>query len=305
MLVFGNGGSAASSIHFAAEFTGKLRIDREPLPAISLATDVSALTAISNDFGYELVFSRQVEALYQPGDVLLGISTSGNSENVIQGIRRGRDLGALTVSLTGNKDELGAEISLKIPLADTARVQEAHDLVLHQIAQLVERNLMDLKNDSSADVFDFVIEHSDLPSFHNWVSESGQQLITTNGVFDLLHEGHRYSLELARDLGDILVVCLNSDESTRRLKGSSRPVQSVGARISALSSLLSVDHVVVFEESEPTRVLDELRPLVHVKGVDYEGREIPEAVTVAKHGGRLEFLPLVEGVSTTALLRGS
>ncbi|MBP1605419.1 MAG: phosphoheptose isomerase [Acidobacteria bacterium] len=141
VLVFGNGGSAAESQHFAAELAGRFERDRAPLPAIALTTDTSILTAAGNDYGFDKVFSRQVEALGRSGDVAMAISTSGVSPNVLAGARAARSLGLVTIGLTGRDGGvLGREVDVhvNVPHASTARVQEAQLAILHVICDLVE-----------------------------------------------------------------------------------------------------------------------------------------------------------------------
>jgi D-sedoheptulose 7-phosphate isomerase len=146
-LLFGNGGSAADAQHIACELSGKYYLDREPLPAIALTTNTSTLTAISNDYDYEQVFARQVKALVKKGDVVIGISTSGNSPNVLQGIREAKRLGAITVAFTGRGGKLKelTDYVLSIPSSDTPRVQEAHITAGHIICYLVEQALFGQK----------------------------------------------------------------------------------------------------------------------------------------------------------------
>jgi D-sedoheptulose 7-phosphate isomerase len=144
LLLFGNGGSASDASHIATEFVGRFMRERRALPAISLCADDSALTAIANDYGFERVFARQVEALGQAGDVAFGISTSGRSANVLAGIEAARELGLRTIGLTGaDGGALAAsvELCLHAPADDTARVQETHILIAHVICDLVERDL--------------------------------------------------------------------------------------------------------------------------------------------------------------------
>ncbi|WP_138823405.1 SIS domain-containing protein [Oerskovia sp. KBS0722] len=303
ILVFGNGGSAACAQHFAAEFTGKLASDRVPYPAISLTVDTSALTAIANDYGYEHVFSRQVRALARPEDAVVGISTSGTSRNVAAAIDVAREVGALTISLTGADDALGADLGVAVPLRETARVQEAHDLILHEFAQLIERFLEPtIADDKSADRFPFVLQESDLAPYRAWLRRSSQSLATTNGVFDLVHQGHRASLRAAKREGDALVVLVNSDDSVRRLKGAGRPVRSLDDRLTDLRSIPHVTHVVVMDDDDPRRLLAALEPDVHCKGADYAGRPLIESEVVESAGGRIALIDLLEGYSTTNLV---
>ena len=141
VLLCGNGGSAADAQHIAAEFTGRFVKERAALAALALTTDTSALTAIGNDYGYESIFERQVQALGKAGDILVGISTSGNSLNVVRALEMGKKLGCTTVSLTGNKGGKLADISdinLNISSNVTARIQELHILIGHLLCTLVD-----------------------------------------------------------------------------------------------------------------------------------------------------------------------
>jgi len=140
VVFFGNGGSAADAQHLAAELAGRYHIDREPLPAIALTTNASILTAVANDYGYEQVFTRQVKALVRPGDVAVGISTSGNSPSVVLGLREARQCGAFTVAFTGPKGRLkkAARLAVCVASNDTPHIQEAHITAGHIICGLVE-----------------------------------------------------------------------------------------------------------------------------------------------------------------------
>jgi D-sedoheptulose 7-phosphate isomerase len=140
----GNGGSAADSQHLAAELVGRFRRERPGLPSIALTTDTSVLTSIGNDYGYEQVFSRQVEALCAEGDVLVGISTSGNSRNVCLALDTGRRMGAFTVAFTGEGGGAMAGVAdavLCIPSKDTARIQEGHILCGHMLCDWIEMSV--------------------------------------------------------------------------------------------------------------------------------------------------------------------
>jgi D-sedoheptulose 7-phosphate isomerase len=143
VLVFGNGGSAADAQHFTAELVGRFEQERRAWPAIALNTDTSALTAIGNDYGFDRVFARQLEALGRPGDVAIGISTSGNSPNVLRALETANDRGMVTVALTGRGGEAGkiAAHHIAVQEARTARVQEVHATLLHVICELVEKEL--------------------------------------------------------------------------------------------------------------------------------------------------------------------
>jgi len=141
ILIFGNGGSAADAQHIAAELVGRYKLERKGLSAIALSTDTSSLTAIANDYGYEHVFDRQIEALANPEDVAVGISTSGNSDNVINALKLAKNIGCKSIGLSGksggNMNKL-CDVNLVIPAKDTARIQEMHILVGHIICHLIE-----------------------------------------------------------------------------------------------------------------------------------------------------------------------
>ena len=141
LLTFGNGGSAADAQHFAGELLGRFRDTRRPLPAIALSTDPSVVTCIANDFSYDDLFARQVVALAAPGDVVIGITTSGRSLNVVNGLRAAREAGALAVAWTGaDPGPAGeaAEVVLAVPSTTTARIQEVHTLLMHTICVAID-----------------------------------------------------------------------------------------------------------------------------------------------------------------------
>lgn len=135
------------------------------------------------------------------------------------------------------------------------------------------------------------------------VRAQNKTIVTTNGCFDLLHAGHVRYLKQAKELGDILVVCLNSDKSVRRLKGPTRPLNPEEDRAEVLAGLASVDYVIIFEEDTPSAILGRIKPDIHVKGGDYTEDTLPEAETVRSGGGRVIFIPLVEGRSTTNIIK--
>lgn len=141
LITFGNGGSAADAQHFAAELSGRYKKEREALAGIAISTDTSALTAIGNDYGFDVVFSRQVEAIAKRGDVLFGISTSGNSANVLNAFESGKAMECKCVGLSGKgggKMNSLSDINLVIPSDNTPRIQEAHILVIHILCGLIE-----------------------------------------------------------------------------------------------------------------------------------------------------------------------
>ncbi|HME56282.1 MAG TPA: D-sedoheptulose 7-phosphate isomerase [Candidatus Lokiarchaeia archaeon] len=144
VIIFGNGGSAADAQHIAGEFVGRFFKERKALPCLALHANTSIITAIGNDYGFDYIFKRQVEANLKPGDVVIGISTSGNSQNVIEAINYANDNGGVTIALVGEKpcklDEI-ASIVLKIPSSSTPRIQEGHITAGHIICYLVEQEL--------------------------------------------------------------------------------------------------------------------------------------------------------------------
>lgn len=144
VLICGNGGSAADSQHMAAELVGRFKKERKALPAIALTTDTSILTAIGNDYGYDKVFSRQVEAHGQEGDIFIGISTSGNSKNIIEAINVAKDKKMLVIGLLGGTGGLiksMCDIDLTVKTKNTPRIQECHETIIHIICDLVEKEL--------------------------------------------------------------------------------------------------------------------------------------------------------------------
>jgi D-sedoheptulose 7-phosphate isomerase len=143
LVSFGNGGSAADAQHFVAEFVGRFQKERKSLPAIAFTTDTSILTSIGNDYSFDKIFERQCESLVSKGDIVLAISTSGKSKNVISGVKMAKKNGAKVICLTGNKTtELVkiSDISIQIPSDSTPRIQEVHRLILHLICDSVEQD---------------------------------------------------------------------------------------------------------------------------------------------------------------------
>ena len=149
VLIFGNGGSAADAQHFACELVGRFLRDRRALPAIALTTDTSTLTAIANDFGFERVFVRQIEALGNPGDVAVAISTSGASRNVLAGLEFAKARGLHTVAFTGGDGGAigaAADVHVNVANAATPRIQEAHRTLIHAVCEVIESQLTDETN---------------------------------------------------------------------------------------------------------------------------------------------------------------
>jgi D-sedoheptulose 7-phosphate isomerase len=143
ILIFGNGGSAADAQHIAAEFVNRFMIERPPLAAVALTTDTSILTSIGNDYHFEDIFSKQIQALGKNGDIAWGISTSGNSANVLKGLKIARSMNIYTIGLTGHGGNMVSlvDLALTVPSKNTARVQESHLILAHILCELVERTL--------------------------------------------------------------------------------------------------------------------------------------------------------------------
>lgn len=144
ILTCGNGGSAADSQHMAAEFVGRFVKERQSLPALALTVDTSLLTAVGNDYGFDCVFSRQVEGLGQEGDVLIAISTSGNSANVVKAVKTAKEKGIYVIALTGENGGILAkesDLCLAVPSQVTARIQEMHIMIIHMICEIAEADI--------------------------------------------------------------------------------------------------------------------------------------------------------------------
>jgi|TARA_B100001971_G_C18169885_1_gene526462 D-sedoheptulose 7-phosphate isomerase len=144
VILFGNGGSAADAQHMAAELIGRFKIERESISAIALTTNTSVITSIGNDYDFNKIFSRQCESLVNENDVVIAISTSGNSDNVINGVLKAKEKGSFVIGLTGNsggKLKSSADILLDVPSDDTARIQEGHRVIIHSLCELIEKNL--------------------------------------------------------------------------------------------------------------------------------------------------------------------
>jgi phosphoheptose isomerase len=308
VLVFGNGGSAADAQHFAAELTGRFGMERSPLPAMALTTDTSALTAIGNDYGFDEVFARQVRALANAHDVVVAISTSGRSPNVISAAKAARAAGAITIALTGGD---GGEVSnlvdtvIVVPSTSTAQIQEVHIAVVHILCELIESALFPWK-ESTTKIPKGVIGWDDLLLLREEWKREGKTLVWTNGCFDVLHVGHLHCFEQAQRFGDLLIVGVNTDASVRAIKGAGRPVFPLAERMRLLAAVRPIDYVVAFEGPTPVGPLADLKPDVHVKGEDYappSGKAMPERDVVESYGGRIEFVRLIPEHSTSDVFR--
>ena len=147
-----------------------------------------------------------------------------------------------------------------------------------------------------------VLKINELVSELENLKSQGKQIVSTNGCFDILHIGHVRYLQKSASLGDILVLCLNSDRSVKALKGDSRPLNNENDRAEVLAGLACVDYVVIFDEDTPVNYLAQIKPNIHTKGGDYDINNLPEAKVVMDNGGKLEFISFVEGKSTTNII---
>ena len=304
LLLCGNGGSAADAQHIAAELVGRFVAERRGLPGIALSTDTSILTAVGNDYGFDSVFARQVEALAQPGDVLVGISTSGNSGNVIAAVGAARRRGCAVIGLLGRdggKLRDLVDVAVTIGVAETAHIQECHIMVGHIWCAQIDADLAEsipARGDSRSGVLD----EAEAIAAVRAARQAGERVVMTNGCFDILHPGHIEYLEQARALGDRLVVAVNDDDSVRRLKGARRPVNALDHRLRMLAALGCVDWAVPFAEDTPERLICAVLPDVLVKGGDYTPEQIAGGDCVRRAGGEVKVLGFVEGHSTSRLI---
>jgi rfaE bifunctional protein nucleotidyltransferase chain/domain len=147
-----------------------------------------------------------------------------------------------------------------------------------------------------------LIRRSELNELITKLKSQGKTIVTTNGCFDILHVGHVRYLAKAKSFGDVLIVALNSDKSVKSIKGENRPINNENDRAEVLSALRSVDYVVLFDEDSPVDLLLQIKPDVHTKGADYTVETLPEAKAIMEAGGRIEFIPFVEGKSTTSII---
>lgn len=147
-----------------------------------------------------------------------------------------------------------------------------------------------------------LIERENLQTLLKTLRAQGKKIVTTNGCFDILHIGHVRYLKKAKSFGDVLIIAMNSDVSTRLIKGPTRPINNENDRAEILNSLYFVDYVVMFDETSPEKLLVEISPDVHTKGADYTLDTLPEAKAIMEAGGRIEFIDFVEGKSTTSIL---
>ena len=305
ILICGNGGSASDAEHFAGEIVGRFGYDRPSLPCISLCTPSATFTAISNDYGYEKVFARQVTGFGKKGDVLIGISTSGNSANIIEAFKVAKELNIATIAMTGSKDSklsAIADVTLRSGSAKTPRIQEIHSILIHSLCKAVEDEIFNKANQPALPSKK-IISGNEIKVLAEAIK--GYKSVFTNGCFDILHPGHVYILNECRKHGELLIVGLNSDASIKRLKGESRPYHKFEDRANVLAALEAVDYVIGFDEDTPKELIEALTPNILIKGGDYTPETVVGADWVTSHGGKVVIIPLLEGHSTTAILKNN
>lgn len=315
VVAFGNGGSSCDALHLAAELVGRCERDRRGLPAFALVGNPAVMTALGNDYGYERTFARQVEACVERGDIVVAISTSGNSPNVLEGVRQAKRQGAMTIGLTGasgGRLKTLVDVSLCVPTHRTPRIQEGHLAIIHTMCEVIEAALCTDGRSGErtrggeagytrrhSPTYRKVLPLCQLAPLVEQFRLAGQRIVVTNGCFDVLHGGHLELLRRARQYGDWLIVALNSNRSVRALKGRGRPLVPARERAELLAGLEMVDFVTIFTDPTPTRVMRCLRPDVLVKGADYR----PGAIVGRQWAKRTVRVPLVRGRSTSNLIR--
>jgi D-sedoheptulose 7-phosphate isomerase len=302
LYAFGNGGSAAEAQHFTTELIGRFKGNRKSLPAISLCSDSSAMTCIANDFGFDSVFSRQVDGLVEKGDVVFGFTTSGNSKNVLAGLDAARKRGAKTFLITGQNPNITndfADIVFRIGGNKTAIIQESHLMLIHLLSELIEINMeldqQALENQIPQIVYDY--------DFKSEFLQNRDSVVWVNGCFDVLHEGHLMLLNTASRAGTFLVVGVNSDSSVKKLKGDSRPVIPEMSRARTLAQLPFVDLVVIFSKEDPLEILSMVRPNVVIKGDNYKIENFKEKSFLLEINCDIRFTHHIEGVSSSTFIR--
>lgn len=303
IIVCGNGGSASDAEHMAGELVGRFGYDRASLPCISLCTPSATFTAIANDYGYDQVFKRQVQGLGGAGDVLIGISTSGNSPNIVEAFKAAAEMKITTVAMTGSRDSRLsqlADITVRAPSARTPRIQEVHGLLVHSMCRAIENEIFPGKAAAPALPACKILNGADIHTLAAALKD--YQSVFTNGCFDILHPGHVYVLNESRKAGELLIVGLNTDASIKRLKGPTRPYHGFAERAMVLAALECVDYVIGFDEDTPENLIKTLTPKILVKGGDYTPATIVGADWVTSHGGCVKVVPLLEGHSTTGIL---
>lgn len=301
LYAFGNGGSAAEAQHFTTELIGRFKGNRQSLPAISLNSDMSAITCIANDFGYEQVFSRQLEGLLNSGDIVVAFSTSGTSPNVLKGLDVASAIGAKTTLFTGSNSQTQlkpGQRTIALGGNETALIQEMHLAIIHILCDAIEV-LLEFQPNQNIRVHREVINDYELTSD---VIPKNKDLVWVNGCFDIIHEGHLLLLEIAARQGNHLIVGVNSDESVRQIKGEGRPFIPELYRAKTLARLPYVDQVIIFSDLNPLTLLQKIEPHCVVKDSSYELINYPEKEYLLANKTKIVYTRHISDLSTTAIV---
>lgn len=303
IMFIGNGGSAADAQHLAAELVVRFKKNRNPIAALALTTDTSVITAAANDFAFEEIFERQVQALASPQDIVVAISTSGNSQNLIKAVSKAKEQGVITIGFLGRDGgrlKSIVDTALVVPAGNSGSVQEMHILAGHIICEIVESAMSEYVMHEGTSVKKGA-KLQDLTSLKRIAEEEkarGRIIGFTNGCFDLIHPGHIKILREAKEKGDVLIVGLNSDVSVKKIKGERRPVLDQTSRQQVLEAISFVDYIVLFDEDTPYNIIKELKPHYLVKGDDWKEDEIIGREFVRK----VYRVKLQEGYSTSKII---
>ncbi|MBU2838318.1 SIS domain-containing protein [Acidithiobacillus thiooxidans] len=292
VLTCGNGGSAGDAQHIASELVNRFETERMALAAISLVPDSSVVTSIANDYSYDVLFSRQVEAIGRPGDVLVAFSTSGNSNNVVRGIEAAHRRGMRVVALTGRdggvigKTMNAFDVEIRVPTQDTARIQEIHLLAIHALCKAIDTEFS--TTTATEEICKVQRDWNRLVEYTRGL----RPLVFTNGIFNILNRGHVHFLQTARAQGAYLVVGVNSDTSVKLLgNGADRRIQREDDLVDIIAGLGCVDFVTIFDEKTPARLIETLAPDVLVKRSDCELERLDGVAFVVERGGRVVTIP--------------
>ncbi len=328
----GNGGSHSDALHITGELLKSFdrnrlltEDERKAFDGLPYAEEVSsqvehgfrsialgcngALTfAVQNDFALpKTAFAQELFAMGRPGDVLLGISTSGNARNLMYAMTVAKAIGMTTISLTGESGgEMGAaaDIAIKAPAKITSLVQELHLPTYHALCAMIEARRFSGEKQAAIPPRGSVLSPDALERVIKSLKLSGKRVVWTNGCFDILHLGHITYLNMAKERGDVLIVGINSDASVRAIKGPERPIINERQRAEILSNLNAVDYVTIFEDTNTVGLLERLKPDVYAKGGDYTIETIvaEERAVVESYGGEIAILDKIEDSSTTRIL---
>jgi phosphoheptose isomerase/glycerol-3-phosphate cytidylyltransferase-like family protein len=275
-LIFGNGGSAACAQHLVAELVGRLLLDRGPLAAVSLTSDSAVITAIANDFGFEQVFARQVEALGQPGDVAIALSTSGRSPNVLLAAETARRLGLGTVGLLGDGDtplRRLVDVAVCAQSSQSARIQETHLALQHALCAGVEAAHVQLALEDEPEAGTeprrgTVLSWAQLTALRGGWRRAGREVVFVGGCFEVLHASDIDALVSAARSGDMLVVGIEEHEVPRRRLGADCPLTPAPLRAAAVAAIRAVDYAIVVDD--PDVAIARLEPDVVLRRIDTE-----------------------------------